>query len=323
MEERGRPSRARRKPGKAPRRPGPELARRRRRMALALVAALGIAASGALVRVLEGEDGTLEVANELPDGGQTIFPGHRVIGYYGAPQSDELGALGIGSPDRAAEQLKRQAAEYDRGGGRKVLRAFELLATIASEGPGEDGAYRQRQGPDVIDRYLEAARRHKALLVLDIQPGRGDFITEAGALEEWLRQPDVGLALDPEWHVGPDEFPGRDLGTVDASVVNEVAEYLSRLVDTYNLPQKLLLVHQFTEEMISNRDALREPEGVAMAINIDGFGDRIAKEGKYYSLNSGNTLHRGFKLFYKEDTGLMTPSQVLDLQPKPEVIIYE
>jgi hypothetical protein len=47
------------------------------------------------------------------------------------------------------------------------------------------------------------------LLVLDIQPGRSDFFTETIRLERWLREPDVGLAIDPEWRVTSSEVPGR------------------------------------------------------------------------------------------------------------------
>ena len=136
------------------------------------------------------------------------------MAFYGAPQSDELGALGIGTPDRAARRLREQAAAYERPR-RPVLPALELIAVIANADPGEDGMYRTRQPAAVIDRYLRAARRHDMLLLLDIQPGRAEFITEAIRLERWLREPDVGLALDPEWRVGPGEVPGQVIGSVD------------------------------------------------------------------------------------------------------------
>ena len=55
----------------------------------------------------------------------------------------------------------------------------------------------------MIRRYLKAARKAKALLMLDIQPGRSDFFTETTRLRKWLKEPDVGLALDPEWRMGP------------------------------------------------------------------------------------------------------------------------
>ena len=93
---------------------------------------------------------------------------------------------------------------------------MELLASIANAAPGDDGAYRTQQRPPVIERYLEQARADRELLVLDIQPGRAGFDDEVDHLERYLREPDVGIGLDPEWHVGPGEVPGEVIGSVDA-----------------------------------------------------------------------------------------------------------
>jgi hypothetical protein len=260
---------------------------------------------------------------ELPRGGRDLLPAHRLVAYYGAPQDDALGALGIGSLDQAARRLEDQAEPYvsER---RPVLPTFELLATIADAEPGEDGLYRTRQDESVIRRYLAAAREADALLLLDIQPGQADFMTEVRALEEFLAEPDVGLALDPEWHMGPGEVPGQAIGSVDAATVNRVARYLADLVEREDLPEKLLLVHQFTEDMIANRDALEAPSGVALTLNVDGFGTAADKQAKYRDLVERRPDHHiGFKLFYEEDTGLMSPDDVLDLRPAPDVVIYE
>ncbi len=143
-----------------------------------------------------------EAPSELPRGGRSIFPEFRVVAYYGAPQAAELGALGIGTPSAMAKRLARQASPY-RAGGRPELPAMELIATIANAHPGDDGQYRTRQPDAVIARYLKAARAMKALLILDIQPGYGDFLREARHLEKWLREPDVSLALDPSGRSRP------------------------------------------------------------------------------------------------------------------------
>ena len=137
-----------------------------------------------------------------------ILPDFRVVAYYGAPQDRQLGALGIGTPAQAARKLERQAEPYDRKS-RPVLPAMELIAVVAAAHPGEDGRYNLRQPDSVIRRYLTAARSAKALLILDVQPGRSDFFTETRRLRKWLKEPDVGLALDPEWRMGPDEVPGQ------------------------------------------------------------------------------------------------------------------
>ena len=150
---------------------------------------------------------------ELPLGGRQIFPRFRVVAYYGAPQAHALGALGIGSPDHAVRRLAQQAKPYAKKT-RPVMLALELLADVANRDPGTDGLYRTRQPASIIRRYLAAARRAKALLVLDIQPGHADFLAETRHLDRWLREPDVGLALDPEWHT-PGAVPGTQIGSVE------------------------------------------------------------------------------------------------------------
>ncbi|MGH2840496.1 MAG: hypothetical protein ACRDKY_06685 [Solirubrobacteraceae bacterium] len=231
--------------------------------------------------------------------------------------------LGIGSPDRAAARLQRVARRYATRQ-RPVLPAFELIATIAAQGPGEDGLHRIHQTPATIDRYLRAARRAKALLLLDIQPGRGDFLSEAQRLEPWLRQPDVGLALDPEWHVGANEVPGQTIGSVTAEEINEVTEYLASFVVERPLPEKLVVVHQFTSGMVERKEEVLDRPGVAITMNVDGFGNRADKREKYVEFTGEVArFHDGFKLFFEEDTDLMRPRDVLRLQPSPDLIVYE
>jgi hypothetical protein len=246
-----------------------------------------------------------------------------VVAYYGAPQSDELGALGIDSPDAAGRRLARQARAY-KGRGRRVLPAFELIAVVANGAPGREGLYRTRQGTATIRRYLAAARRARALLLLDIQPGRADFLDELRALEPFLREPDVGLALDPEWHVGPGEIPGKVLGSVDAGVVNAVSARLAEIVRARRLPEKLLVVHQFTRNMVRRRERLVRRPGVPIVLDVDGFGTRADKVAKYRELTRGTAgFAHGLKLFYREDAGLMAPREVLGLRPQPQLVIYE
>jgi hypothetical protein len=306
---------------------------RRRLVALALVAA-GAALAGAAVGAGHGSRGQavggggraaaaeLPRPAQLPRGGTTIFPRFRVVAYYGAPQSHALGALGIGSPDAAGRRLERQATPYARRT-RPVLPAFELLADVANHDPGRDGLYRTRQPDAVIARYLRAARRARALLVLDIQPGHADFVTETRHLDRWLREPDVGLALDPEWHT-PGAVPGTRIGSVDAGTVNAVAGHVAAIVRRGHLPEKLFVVHQFTPDMIAGKARVRQLPGLAMTMNVDGFGDRPNKISKYREFtHDGTAFHRGFKLFYEEDTNLMSPGSVMALAPRPDLVVYE
>ena len=316
--------------------PDPKVIRRRRLAALGALAglvllvgfAIGAAGGGSGEERARGGDAKAEKADdkpkaELPRGGRRLFPDWRVVGFYGAPQDDELGVLGIGTPDQAARKLERQARPYARKT-RPVLPMLELIAVVAASDPGEDGKYRMRQPDSVIRRYHRAARKRKMLLVLDIQPGRSGFVTEVRRLEKWLREPDVGIALDPEWYVREGGLPGQVIGSVGADEVNAVSEYVAGIVKKHDLPEKLFLVHQFTNDMIRGKARVKRRPGLAVTMNVDGFGDRPNKISKYRSFTSEAVkFHDGFKLFYKEDTNLFSPGAVLQLQPPPDIIEYE
>jgi hypothetical protein len=311
--------------------PSARVARRRRWAAAALgTLALGAVASGVAVgghhsssprRAVRPAAARPPGPPQLPRGGRTIFPGRRVVAYYGAPGNAELGILGIGTPRQAGLELRHQAARYRRPA-RPVLPAMELIAAVATHSPGDDGLYRRRQPDAVIARYLAAARRARALLILDIQPGHADFEDEAHALERWLREPDVGLALDPEWHT-PGRVPGTAIGSVSGAQVNRISSWLAELAARGRLPQKLLVVHRFTPAMIIGQP-LRVRRGVAVVVNVDGFGDRPNKLAKYHELAPrAGGLRRGIKLFFHEDTDLMAPRDVLRLRPSPDFVVYE
>ena len=300
---------------------------RQRRLTAAAVVLLAVAVI-AILAVSSGGSGPATKAAaasdapaQLPRGGRVIFPGNRVVAYYGAPQDPQLGELGIGSPAHAALKLERQARPYG-----SVLPAFELISTVAASSAGDSGRYSTRQPRRVIDRYLKAARAAKALLILDIQPGHAEFMDEVRALRPYIEQPDVSIALDPEWKVPDDQVPGRVIGSTDAADVNMVSAYMSAIVRARRLPQKLLIVHQFTNNMIGRKELLSQPPGIALTLNVDGFGDRPNKIAKYDEFTRppvARRFHAGFKLFYHEDTNLMPPRRVLRLRPRPEFVVYE
>ena len=294
--------------------------------ALLLVVILGLSSlSGGAEKGGRDTEEAEPAPSELPRGGRSIFPERRVVGFYGTPQDEELGVLGIGPPESISGKLEAQARPYAEGpGARPSLPAFELIAVVANASAGVDGKYRTRLEPDTIRRYLAAARRARALLVLDIQPGRADFPEEMRALEGFLAQPDVSLALDPEWHMGESDVPGEAIGSMTADEVNALSARLSEIVRRRRLPEKMLVVHQFTRDMIEHRERLRRYPGVELVLNVDGFGDRTLKVEKYKEFVSGRDPARhGFKLFYREDTNLMAPRDVLGLRPQPEFVVYE
>lgn len=114
------------------------------------------------------------------------------------------------------------------------------------------------------------------------------------------------------------------IGNVDVREVNAISFWLDSLVAENDLPQKLLLIHRFTEDMIVGEDQLKPRENVAVTVNVDGFGGREIKIAKYKEFAQRMPgLHNGFKLFFREDTDLLSPARVLRLKPQPEIIVYE
>lgn len=265
--------------------------------------------------------------SELPRGGRQVFPRYRLVGFSGAPGSAAFGRLGVGDLDDRVAEIEKLARSYRAG--REVLPVLELIAVVVQAHPGGDGLYRVGIGDDVIRRYLAAARRQHALLLLNIQPGRASFVDEVHALAKWLREPDVGLALDPEWAVGPGQTPGRVFGSTTGAVIDEVSAYLDGIVRANDLPQKVLVVHQLNPNIVRGFEKVRRRDGVVVVKSVDGIGSPGAKISTWKRLvkDLPRPVHPGFKLFFDEDTRgglkLMTPSEVLALRPRPEYVLYE
>jgi hypothetical protein len=260
-------------------------------------------------------------AKQLPRGGRSVLPEFRVVALFGAPQARELGALGRGTPAEDVVRLTRVAAPYRRGG-RPLLPALWLIASISAKEPGADGSYRTVQDAATIRRYLSAARKAKMLLVLDIQPGRADVVAEARRLEPFLKEPDVGLALDPEWALGPNETAADAPGSLPAATINRVSAELARIVRTNRLPEKLLAVHSFSPDLITGAAALASRPGVALVIDANAIGPLDEKRSTYAAVARPGAF-RGVKLFFEEDPVLVTPDDVLSLTPQPDVVVYE
>lgn len=266
-------------------------------------------------------------AQELPRGGRTVFPTYRLAGFCGYPGSPALGKLGIGDLEARAAEIEALAPDYGRD--RTMLPVLELIATLVHGKPGPDGLYRSRTDSATIQRHLDVARRHRAYLLLNIQPGRAEFLDEVRAYESWLTQPDVGVALDPEWAVGRGQVPGKVFGRVEAATLNDIGSYVSGLVTAHNLPEKVVLYHQLSPSIVRNESALRAFPGVAWVKSIDGIGaraDKVATWTRIVASTPAPLVHLGFKLFFEEDAAagpLMTPAQVMALTPTPEYVMYE
>ena len=261
---------------------------------------------------------------ELPRGGRTIFPDFDVVMYYGTAGGGALGVLGETTPERAATRLEAAAAPFEKASGRPVLPAFELITTVASSAAGKDGAYSSRLDGDSVQRYIDAARKKKMLVVLDFQPGRAEFLDQVKQYEKYLLQPEVGVALDPEWKLKSNERPLQQIGISRAAPINAVSEYLAGLVADNGLPEKIFLVHQFKSYQLPDRNKIVDREGLATVLHIDGFGTQSEKFNTYDVLTKqSKQFVPGFKLFYDEDTDLLTPAEALKIKPRPQLFSYQ
>jgi hypothetical protein len=263
---------------------------------------------------------------ELPRGGRVLFPDNRLVGFCGTPGAPALGEL-QGNLPLKAKALEARAMHFTQG--RKLLPVFELIAVVVQGSPGPDGKYRHRVENSVVDQYLQVARQTKALLLLNIQPGQSDFLTEVKSFEAYLREADVGVALDPEWAMKPNQRPGVFFGQTTGAILNEVATYLSAIVKEGDLPEKALVFHQVNRGIVKDESAMRPIAGVAIIKSVDGLGPVGAKIATYGNLMETMSagIHPGFKLFFDEDTRggnrLMTAAEVLALSPQPEYVMYE
>ena len=266
----------------------------------------------------------------LPKGGTEIFPEYRLVGYSGikGDTNEDLGRL-TGDLDEACKEIETIGKRYAKG--REVLPVFEMITVVVHPSPGEDGKYRSRRPKSEVREYLRAARKCDGILLLNIQPGRSEFLPEMEYYKNLIRQPDVGVALDPEWAMDPGEVPGRALGRSTGPELNRAAAYLSEIVAENDLPEKVMVFHQFNLGAVEKVGKIKPHEGVAIVRSVDGLGGPEIKTEEYDLLATGlpDYIHPGFKLFYKEDvhsewgSRLMTPKEVMALKPEPEYILYE
>ena len=263
---------------------------------------------------------------ELPLGGREIFPTYRLVGFCGTPGAPALGRL-TGNLTARAKEIVSYTKKY--AADRKVMPIFELIAVVVQGAPGPDGKYRYRVPNSVVDSYLAAARASKALLLLNVQPGRSDFLTEVKHFEKYLREPDVGVALDPEWAMKAKQKPGVYYGQTTGAAINEVADYLSEIVTKEDLPEKVLVFHQVNSYVLKDEAVVAPSPGVVIIKSVDGLGPKGAKVVTYNFLAKSlpKDVHIGMKLFFDEDTAggrpLMSPREVLALTPEPEYVMYE
>ncbi len=236
-----------------------------------------------------------------------------------------MGILGEYSKEELLQVLSQEKANYEAADPSKPVKmALELIATVAQPNPGEDGTYVLYTGDEWIQEYVDFTAANDMILILDLQIGHSTIRDEVERVRKWLEYPHVHIGLDPEFSTGPDRIPGEFIGEVDGAHVQIAVEMLSQIAIEKNLPPKILIVHQFEHEMIYNKEAITPLPGVDIVIDMDGFGSPDAKIGNYNIFVGQEFIeHGGIKLFYQQDLPLLTPSEIVGLDPSPAVVIYQ
>jgi hypothetical protein len=260
-----------------------------------------------------------EICDFAPEG--QPLAGHQILSYYGNPYSADMGILGELEPQALVDRLQAHAQRYDSLNGiRDVQAALHLVYATAQPYPGTQGLYLAYLDEKTLQEYIELACDNGLLVFLDLQIGRSDVETELTKILPYLEQPHVHVALDPEFAMAPGQVPGRSIGSLDATHVNAAQAILQEFLEVRDLPDKVLVVHQFTHDMLTNPELLEDYPQVRLVVDMDGFGPAEVKRVKY-GWFAAPAEYSGIKLFFRHDTELMTEQEVLQL--KPHVIIYQ
>lgn len=259
-----------------------------------------------------------------------VLPFKRVVAYYGNYYSAQMGVLGEYPIDQMLSMLASTTRAWAAADPTTpVVPALEYIAVVAQGGAGKDGLYRLRMPDDQIEKTIQLADRIHGIVFLDIQVGQSTLQAELPLLERYLAMPQVNLAIDPEFSMKYGGRPGSVIGTFDANDANYAARYLASLVNQYHLPPKILVVHRFTEDMVTNYREIEPLPEVQVVMNMDGFGSKEKKRNTYSRVVYPEPVQfTGIKLFYKNDLkppsdGMLTPAEILHLTPAPIYIQYQ
>lgn len=263
-----------------------------------------------------------------PDAG-AVLPFKRIVAYYGNFYSTKMGILGEYPPDKMLPMLTAAADSWAVADPKTpVVPAVDYIVVSAQGLPGKDGRYRMRMPASQIDKAIRLADRIHGLAFLDVQPGWSTVETEVPRLADYLKRPNVELALDPEFALVDGKKPGAWIGTMNAADINFAAHLLAKIVRENHLPPKVLVIHRFTERMVTDYRAIKPLPEVEIVMDMDGFGSPVLKTSTYKSYIERQPVQfTGFKLFYKNDVRighhLMTPAEILRLSPRPSYILYQ
>jgi hypothetical protein len=259
-----------------------------------------------------------------------VLPFNRIVAFYGNLYSKKMGILGEIPKNEMLKKLKGEVAYWQSADSSlPVIPALHYVAVTAQGAPGKDNKHRMRMPSHQIDTIVNWANEINALVFLDIQVGHSTVRDEVPPLEKYLQMPQVHLGIDPEFSMKGGHVPGKKIGTFDAEDVNIAIDDLAAIVKKYNLPPKILVVHRFTQGMLTNYKNIKKIPEVQVVIDMDGWGDKILKRSTYLRYIYREPVEfSGFKLFYKNDTKtganqLYTPQELLKFTPKPIYIQYQ
>jgi hypothetical protein len=260
----------------------------------------------------------------------SILPLKRIVAYYGNPLSKKMGALGEYPKDEMLRRLKSEVARWQAADpSTPVQPALHLIAVVAQGAPGKAGKYRMIIPDTIINQVYGWAKEANALLFIDIQTGHDDIRTILPHFEWILKNPDVHLGIDPEFNlIKSGAKPGKKIGTYDAADINYASGFLRDLVKKNNLPPKVFTVHRFTRNGVTNSRNIQLHPEVQIVMHMDGWGAPWLKRDSYKAYIVAEPVqYTGFKLFYHNDTKkgdpMMTPQDLLKLNPKPLYIQYQ
>ncbi len=297
--------------------------------ALAAAKPASVVAAGAgfrSARLLAARLAVAETGVQLPGGGQVLFPMRKIVALYGNPESAALGALGQQNLPASVSRAEAVAAQYRSLAKVPVVPAFEIIATVAQGSAGRDGLYSYQTPVSELRRYVQAASAAHLYVILDLQPGRANLLTQAKLYRPLLRLPDVGLALDPEWKLQPGQVPLQQIGSVSIAEVNSVVNWLAGLTARNHLPQKLLELHQFRLSMIQGESRLNtRHDDLAIVVNMDGQGAPGTKQDTWNGITSAapKGVYFGWKDFYVKDAPMLDPADTIAHKPQPVLISYQ
>ena len=285
--------------------------------------------TSSVIKIEPGNSNIWPVKTLYPNHG-ALLPFNRIVAYYGNFYSPKMGILGEYSIEILASKLGDEVKKWEQvDPTTSVIPAIHYIAAVAQLDPGFNNTYLARMPDHEIKKALIAAEGMKAIVFLDLQIGKSTVVDEVNFIKKYLMLPNVHLALDPEFVMKNDKNPGTEIGSLDADEVNKVIDILAQIVRDNSLPPKILVIHRFAKNSLKKYQDIKILPEVQVVINMDGWGSPETKIFTYQNIIYPEPVQfAGFKIFYKNDllapsTRLITPEEILMLQPRPCYIQYQ